>query len=404
MGLIDKYEVDDTPAEANVITPDSKIAQQHNFHDDGAPDEDWVKFYALADNEPYEFKAANLGLNCDVVMGLYESDGTTLITQWDNPGKGVEEVHAWTCDPTGGCSEGIVYVKLSNSDPADDGDDTGYDLSVERPTGFGIPTNVYGYIKDSSSEADLPGVVVLVGGGTGISGANGYYDIWFNIENPTENHNLTATRSEYFSFGDTVTVMQGNRTTKDFYMDPTDLQPTANFTGAPTSGIKPLTVNFTNSSTGGDAPLSYEWDFEFNSGVDSTDTNPSYIYNNAGTYSVKLTVTDIDLDTDSLTRTDYIDVCYPLVNIVGDTTAFSLLQAAYDDPGTGNGDIIQMREGTFAEDIVLDRDISITIRGGYNCDHTSDTGLTVINGNMTINNGNMTINNGTVVIENVNLQ
>jgi PKD repeat protein len=191
--------------------------------------------------------------------------------------------------------------------------------------------------------------------------------------------------------------MQGNRTSKDFYMDPTDLQPTANFTGAPTSGIKPLTVNFTNSSTGGDAPLSYEWDFDFNSGVDSTDTNPSYIYNNAGTYSVKLTVTDIDLDSDSLLRTDYISVCYPLVNIMGDTTAFSLLQDAYDDPATLDGDIIQMRAEIFTEDIVLNRNISVTIRGGYNCDHTSDTGLTVIN-------GNMTISNGTVVIENVTVQ
>jgi hypothetical protein len=36
-------------------------------------------------------------------------------------------------------------------------------------------------------------------------------------------------------------------------------------------------------------------------------------------------------------------VCYPLVNVLGDTTAFSLLQAAYNDPGTLNGDIIRMR-------------------------------------------------------------
>jgi YD repeat-containing protein len=95
-------------------------------------------------------------------------------------------------------------------------------------------------------------------------------------------------------------------------VDVTDDVPEAGFTANPTSGIQPLTVDFTDSSTGFDDPFTYEWDFDNNGTNDSTDKNPSYTYNNAGLYSVKLTVTDTDSSISSLTKTNYISVTLPV--------------------------------------------------------------------------------------------
>jgi len=80
--------------------------------------------------------------------------------------------------------------------------------------------------------------------------------------------------------------------------------PTADFVGSPTSGPYPLTVNFTDISTGN--PTSWSWDFGDGVGT-STAQNPSYTYNNIGTYTVTLTATNA-YGSDVETKVDYIDV------------------------------------------------------------------------------------------------
>src|SRR5665647_372194 len=67
--------------------------------------------------------------------------------------------------------------------------------------------------------------------------------------------------------------------------------PVATFTSNVTGGSMPLPVQFTDTSTG-TGPLTYAWDFDNNGVTDSTLQNPTYTYSAAGTYSVKLTVTD----------------------------------------------------------------------------------------------------------------
>ena len=62
---------------------------------------------------------------------------------------------------------------------------------------------------------------------------------------------------------------------------------TAAFMGSPTSGNAPLTVNFTDQTSG--APTGWQWDF--GDGNTSNQQNPVHIYQSAGTYTVKLTVT-----------------------------------------------------------------------------------------------------------------
>ena len=52
----------------------------------------------------------------------------------------------------------------------------------------------------------------------------------------------------------------------------------------------------------------WEWDFDSNDIIDSTNQNPIWTYNDAGTYSVTLTVTDEDSDNDIVKKENYITV------------------------------------------------------------------------------------------------
>ncbi len=76
------------------------------------------------------------------------------------------------------------------------------------------------------------------------------------------------------------------------YKGNTNRNPIAKASATPTSGGRPLTVAF--SSAGSSDPeggaLSYRW--TFGDGGSSTQANPSYTYNTAGTFTATLTVTD----------------------------------------------------------------------------------------------------------------
>ena len=69
------------------------------------------------------------------------------------------------------------------------------------------------------------------------------------------------------------------------------LAPVAAFTADVQSGTAPLTVTFTDQSTG-TAPLTYTWDFNNDGDVDSEQSNPTFMYVTAGTYTVRLVVTN----------------------------------------------------------------------------------------------------------------
>jgi PKD repeat protein len=81
-----------------------------------------------------------------------------------------------------------------------------------------------------------------------------------------------------------------------------DIAPVAAFSADVTSGAAPLTVTFTDASTG---PTSWSWDF--GDGTNATVKNPVHTYASEGTYTVKLTVTNM-MGSDDETKTGYIAV------------------------------------------------------------------------------------------------
>jgi PKD repeat protein len=76
--------------------------------------------------------------------------------------------------------------------------------------------------------------------------------------------------------------------------------PTVDFAAAPRAGFAPLTVYFTNLTSGA---TDFQW--SFGDGQTATETNPSHIYPNPGTYHVTLQATGPG-GTASITNVDYI--------------------------------------------------------------------------------------------------
>jgi len=100
----------------------------------------------------------------------------------------------------------------------------------------------------------------------------------------------------------------------------------------------------------------------------------------SGSYCNGSTTTDCNftLDTTATVSAAFIPINRARVG----TTDFSSLQDAYDDPGTGSGDLIKVvKDYVFQEKLLLDKGKSVTIDGGYtDLSGSSSGGATVIEG------------------------
>ncbi|MBS3150959.1 PKD domain-containing protein [Candidatus Woesearchaeota archaeon] len=79
----------------------------------------------------------------------------------------------------------------------------------------------------------------------------------------------------------------------------------------PSSGKSPLTVRFSVAVKDGNAPYKYSWDYDNNGNyevVDSSNSNPTRVYSEAGSYTVKVLVRDNDGDVGEGTTT---------INVIG---------------------------------------------------------------------------------------
>jgi YD repeat-containing protein len=166
------------------------------------------------------------------------------------------------------------------------------------------------------------------------------------------------------------------------------IPPIANFTASPTSGVTPLGVTFTDQSTW--TPSSWQWDF--GDGATSTLQNPVHTYNNSGDYTVTLTASNAG-GSDVKVLSNYIHVVPGgACRISGAPPVYyQTLQAAYD--AAVDNSVIQCRGESTAESLNMNRDIAVTLEGGYNSDFTSQTGNTTLHGSITAGSGTATIEN-----------
>jgi PKD repeat protein len=87
--------------------------------------------------------------------------------------------------------------------------------------------------------------------------------------------------------------------------------PIADFTTDKQSSYISEAIQFTDKSQKG--VTTWQWDFDNNGSIDSTDQNPIYTYNSIGTYSPQLTVTNPN-GTNTIIKNDLITVLPPEVN------------------------------------------------------------------------------------------
>jgi len=125
-----------------------------------------------------------------------------------------------------------------------------------------------------------------------------------SVQNPSHVYAAAGT----YTVSLTVTAPGGmDSETKVGYVVVSEHPPIADFSGAPLSGLAPLTVNFTNLTSGGPATGG---DWTFGDGGTSTALNPSHTYANAGKYTVSLTATGPG-GVDTETKFEYVTVIEP---------------------------------------------------------------------------------------------
>ncbi len=95
---------------------------------------------------------------------------------------------------------------------------------------------------------------------------------------------LTVTDAEGLISTDTVSIAVN---TKD------NVVPVAKLTATPTSGTAPLNVTFKGTNSTDDKAIT-KFSYDFKDGTTSAVANPSHTFTEAGTYDVKLTVTDAE--------------------------------------------------------------------------------------------------------------
>ena len=103
-------------------------------------------------------------------------------------------------------------------------------------------------------------------------------------------------------------------------------------------------------------------------------------------------VCTMTMDTNENVTAVYLTCSDPVKN--ADTSEyFTSIQGAYDDPDTVDGHTLWSQGYVFTEDLYIDRAISVTIEGGYDCTYSTVTGDTFLDGNMTISDGTLLIEN-----------
>jgi len=81
----------------------------------------------------------------------------------------------------------------------------------------------------------------------------------------------------------------------------------------------------------------------------------------------------------------------PPVRIAGSSSTYYLISNAYAE--VADGKTIQARVYKFTENLILDKNIAVTIEGGYNTAYKDNYGYSTLHGYLTVNRGSLTVDN-----------
>lgn len=170
---------------------------------------------------------------------------------------------------------------------------------------------------------------------TSIDG-NTYQWLTDSMTSTQQNPTFTYTTPGVYDVQLIVTDIHGCRDTivKPDYI--TVLGPTANFDATPVVGCRPLEVTFTDSSATYNSPIvSYQW--LTGTGDTIPGFNPSYTYQQTGSFDVGLIVTDANGCSNQIIKQDYIRPSYPNPAFTADTQSCPTEAVSFTNLSNGNG-------------------------------------------------------------------
>lgn len=180
-----------------------------------------------------------------------------------------------------------------------------------------LPVLTTNEVTDVQYSSAKSGGVITDDGGSAITERG---VCWSTEQNPTINDNKTSDGTGAGSFTSSITGLEPETiyyvrayatntegaaygSQIQFATEQAGEPPVAAFVVSDTIGIAPLTVSFTDQSAHN--PTSWEW--SFGDGNNSTVQNPVHIYQDAGSYTLQLTVTNSH-GSDTVIKSNYISV------------------------------------------------------------------------------------------------
>lgn len=197
----------------------------------------------------------------------------------------------------------------------------------------------------------------------------------------------TPDTSGSYSFSVKVADANGIADAKPFTLSVTSPVPITDFWAWPLTGPAPMTVNFTDTSS--NTPGAWSW--SFGDGSFGSTQNASHTYLVPGNYAVSLTVTGSN-GIETKNRSGYINV----VGCGNAPVTLASLVTSFTDPGTAyaqalDNDLIMLQTYYFGGGLILDRNIKVTLRGGYDCGYSDNSGAAVLGGKLRVQDGTVRV-------------
>lgn len=319
---------DDSAENATLLVVNDPSPDHHNFIPDG--DVDQFRFFAIQ-GETYTIRATKSegadpfsvslrlfretkGAGADALSGTGNYCGTVHEREWD-----------WECTATGVWRiEAEVFNQPAEENPTTEscrdvfGPDTGYTLQVLRNAGS-FAGFLQGAILDAETGTALSNVRLRTSANaSALTRPNGRF---LMIQEPGE-FVLTIEADGYQTLTRTVSISDLGTTELDLALapvqpeppepdpTPTPVFPVAAFSAEPVAGEAPLSVQFADRSTIASGSI-FRRDWDFGDGTASSESEPVHVYEEPGTYTVRLRVFSSDGYSDTEIRTDLIAVSRP---------------------------------------------------------------------------------------------